>query len=446
MIVAVGRLRIQFAAALLALCATPGIHAQTSGQNSPSNATKSSRIAAITVTGTRKFPADQSVAACGIRRGDVVTAEQIQAAADRLSALGIFSAVNYRYSAKGDGIALEFQVTEAATYALSFDNFPWFTDSEIGDAIRASVGLFTGESPDSGTMVEQITDVLEKLLASRNIKGAVTHHLLAQAAGDGMTMQFHVDGLPLRIQSVQFGDSLATESQRLKDRIPDIKGQPYSRFAIELFEGEQARPLYTSRGFLRAKIGPPVANLISDSGNPAGSDVNVLIPVAPGPVYMWKGASWQGNAVFSSANLDETIHMKSGDVADGAKIESDLQTIEGEYARRGYLDMKLNPQAQFDDATHQVSYQVNIVEGQQYRMGEMVVTGLSLEAEKRLRRDWQIAPGQIFNNGYFEGLAKELVKPSPNIFGDLPVHYEVFGHWLRPNPDQHTVDVLLDFK
>jgi len=98
-------------------------------------------------------------------------------------------------------------------------------------------------------MVEQITDVLEKLLASRNIKGAVTHHLLAQAAGDGMTMQFRVDGLPLRIQSVQFGDSLATESQRLKDRIPDIKGQSYSRFAIELFEGEQVRPLYTSRVF-----------------------------------------------------------------------------------------------------------------------------------------------------------------------------------------------------
>src|SRR5260221_4028793 len=125
----------------------------------------------------------------------------MQAGVARLSGLGIFSAVNSRFSAKGDGIALEFQVSEAVTYALSFDNFPWFTDSEIGDAIRASVGLFTGESPDSGTMVEQITDVLEKLLASHNIKGAVTHHLLAQAAGDGMTMQFPVGRLPLRILS-----------------------------------------------------------------------------------------------------------------------------------------------------------------------------------------------------------------------------------------------------
>jgi hypothetical protein len=79
-------------------------------------------------------------------------------------------------------------------------------------------------------------------------------------------------------------------------------------------------------------------------------------------------------------------------------------------------------------------------------MGEMVITGLSVEAEKRLRRYWQIPPGQIFNNGYFEGTAKELAKPSVSIFGELPVHYETFGHWLRPNPEQHTVDVLLDFK
>jgi hypothetical protein len=41
---------------------------------------------------------------------------------------------------------------------------------------------------------------------------------------------------------------------------------------------------------------------------------------------------------------------------------------------------------------------------------------------------------------------KMLSKPSRDIFGDLPVHYNEFGHLLRPNTDHHTVDVLLDFK
>jgi hypothetical protein len=41
---------------------------------------------------------------------------------------------------------------------------------------------------------------------------------------------------------------------------------------------------------------------------------------------------------------------------------------------------------------------------------------------------------------------KLLSKPSRDIFGELPVHYNEFGHLLRPDANRHTVDVLLDFK
>ena len=51
------------------------------------------------------------------------------------------------------------------------------------------------------------------------------------------------------------------------------------------------------------------------------------------------------------------------------------------------------PKPQFDDAAHRVSYHVTFIEGAQYRMGEMVITGLSPDAEKRLRRAWLIPPG-----------------------------------------------------
>lgn len=407
---------------------------------------QTSKIAEITATGTQKFPADQIVTASGLKPGDAVTAQQIQDAANRLAALGIFSTVNFHYTTKGDGIALSFQVTEAPTYPISFDNFPWFTDQELADAIRSEVGLFTGEAPDSGTLIDEMTVVLENLLTSKKLSGNVTHQLIAKAIGDGMTMQFRVGGLALRIQSVQFGDSLATTSERLKDRIPDLKGQPYSRFAIEVFENEHVRPMYASQGFLRAQIGPPQAHLTVDLDNPAVPGVDVLIPITPGPAYMWKGAAWHGNTAFTSSVLDGAFGLRPGDVADGMKIEAEWQRIEFEYKRHGYLDVKLNPQQEFDDANRQVSYEVEIAEGAQYRMGDMVITGLSLDAEKRLRRIWQLAPGQVFDNGYYDNMAKDLQKPTAAVFGEMPVHYNEFGHFLRANADRHTVDVLLDFK
>ncbi len=434
------------AAALLVFFFSTGVFAKTQDPGSPQGSAKTSPIAAITVTGTQKVPVDQIIASSGLKVGDVVSAVQLQGAADRLAALGIFSAVNYRFTSKGDTISLEFQVQEAQTYPLSFDNFPWFTDEEIAQAIRQDVGMFTGEAPESGAMVDEISRVVDNLLATRKIKGELTHQLVARAAGDGMMVQFHVDTPALRIQSVKFGDSIATDSEQLKDRISDIKGQPYSRFAIEVFENEHILPLYSAKGFLRAKIGPPVAHLTTDPGNPSAGAVDVEIPVTPGPVYSFGSISWQGNSAIGTPNLEGAVEIKAGDPVDGMKMEALWQTIQTAYASHGYLDAKLDPQAQFDDTAHRVSYRVSIIEGPQYHMGEMVITGLSVDAEKRLRQVWLIAPGQVFDNSYFETVAKELAKPSVEIFGEMPIHYTEFGKWLRPDPEKHTVDVLLDFK
>jgi len=411
-----------------------------------SNPAPSSTINSIKVTGLQKFPQDQVIAATGLKQGDIVTAAQIQDATNRLAALGIFSAVNFRYASKGTGIDLEFQVTEAPTYPISFDNFPWFTSAQIGEAIRSQVGMFTGEAPDSGSMIDQMTAVIENILGSKNIKGSVTHELISTPAGDGMEMQFRVEGAPVRVQSLKIDDPIAADSERLKDRIPDIKGQPYSLFALELFEYEQVRPLYISKGFLRARIGPPQTQLVPDVNDPKVSAVDVSIPVRQGSVYTWKGISWQGNMAQLSSNLDSLVKLKPGDLADGIKIENIWRDITFEYMQRGYLDLKLDAEPQLDDAAHQVSYRVAITEGPQYRMGEMIITGLSVEAEKRLRQAWQIAPGQIFDNNYYEAHMTILAKPSREIFGDLPVHYNEFGHLLRPDANRHVVDVLLDFK
>jgi outer membrane protein assembly factor BamA len=409
-------------------------------------ATPSSPIASIKATGSKKFPSDQIIAASGLKAGDVVTAQQIQDATNRLAGLGIFSAVNFRYTTAGGAINLEFQTADAPTYPIVFDNMPWFTSDEIGDAIRKKVGLFTGEAPDGGTILDAMTDVVEDLLASKSIKGEVTHQLIGAPVGDGMVMQFHVDAPNLRVQAIQFGDPLATGSEKLRDRVSDIKGQPYSQFAAELFSLEQVRPIYAVQGFLRAKIGPAQPRLIPDMFDPKQNAVELSIPISTGPVYAWKGISWQGNQAVQTTDLDSAVELKPGDVADGMKIEAQWQKVEAEYGKRGYLDMKLDAQPQFDDASHQVFYTVKIAEGSQYHMGEMVITGLSLEAEKRLREAWQLEPGQVFNDGYYEMHMKMLAKPSREIFGNLPVHYNEFGHFLRPNTANHTVDVLMDFK
>ncbi len=141
--------------------------------------------------------------------------------------------------------------------------------------------------------------------------------------------------------------------------------------------------------------------------------------------------------------LDEFLGMKKDELANGMRIAGAWPHIQDEYGRRGYLDIRLDPQATFDEAAHRVSYNVTITEGPQYRMGDLVITGLSLAAERKLREAWRMPRGQVFDRSYFDEFLASGIKQA---FADYVVHYDEIGHWLRMNPATQTMDVLLDFK
>jgi hypothetical protein len=110
------------------------------------------------------------------------------------------------------------------------------------------------------------------------------------------------------------------------------------------------------------------------------------------------------------------------------------------------LDAKVTPEESIDDAAHTVSYNVSITEGPLYRMGDLVITGLSLDGENRVRAAFHLSPAQIFDQVYVDQFIAMMQKPTLMVFGDLPIHYSECGHWVRPNTDTHLADVLLDFK
>ena len=436
------RIRALLLACLAALTALPSAPAFTA----QAAASQKGKIAAIKVTGSRRYTEAQIAAASGLHVGDTASREEIQAAADRLVQLGPFSAVQYHFTSSREDITAVFQVQDAPAMPVSFDNFPWFTDAELADALRQAVEFFDGSAPEQGSILDAMAAALERQLASRGIRARVEHTLLAEPIGDAMMQQFKVVGTSLKIGAIQFGDTLAAESSRVQSALRDLVGKPYSRFEVEVFTNEQVRPLYLARGHLRMRIGQPQARFTGDPNRPLPDTVLVLVSIEPGPVYRWGGVEWLGNAAFGHAALNAFLELKRDDLADGMKIAASWHHVEDEYGRRGYLDIKLKPEPVYDDATQRVSYRVTIDEGRAYRMGELVITGLSLAAENKVREAWRLPQGQVFDRIHFEQFLAMLRKGSEAIFGDLPVHYEQAGHWLRTNAAQGTVDVLLDFK
>jgi outer membrane protein assembly factor BamA len=150
--------------------------------------------------------------------------------------------------------------------------------------------------------------------------------------------------------------------------------------------------------------------------------------------------------VLSSISLDSFLGLKAGAVADGMEFEGGLERIRDEYGRRGYLDSTVQPETSFNEAAHTVSYKLAVTEGTQYRMGGWVITGLSSNGEQRVRTTFPIASGEVFDKMRYQDFLIALQNHSKEILGDLPIHYETVGHWLKPDAERKTVDVLLDFK
>ncbi len=403
-------------------------------------------VADVHTSGSHRYSDAQIAATAGLKPGDPVDNAELQEIANRLAALGVFSRVNYRFTAKDKHAIVNFELEDAAVVPVMFENFPWFTDQELSDEIRRAVPLFDGGAPTGGSMLDEITAALSAKLASRGIQANVEHTLLAEPSGDEMIMQFRQDGPIFTVSSVQFNDFMAHNSEKLHDRVSDLVGKPFSRFAAELFENEQVRPLYLSAGQIRVKFGAPLLRLSDAPGGNAPSTVVVQIPITPGPVFHFSGAKWSGNTVLDEAALLRVMGIKSGDLADGMRLAAGWQQVELEYGHRGYLDAKVTPEPQFDDKNGTVAYNVKIVEGPQYRMGELVITGLSVDAERRLRNAWRLAPGQVFDKTFLDSTLAKLEKPTVAIFGELPVHYAKMGHLLRADPQNHVIDVLIDFQ
>jgi outer membrane protein assembly factor BamA len=418
----------------------------TARQNSAQASPQSSPLASVEVTGSKRYRSEQIAPFTGLHVGLGVSRDDLQQGANRLVALGIFIGVQYRFASSGPGVKVNYEVADAPEIPVAFDNIPWLSDAELTAGLKAALPLFDGNAPESGSLLDDISSAIQKLLDAKNIRARVTHNVTLAGAGGQKVQLFSAEGADLIVGAIEFPDALARTDRGLQDRALDLIGQPYSKSGIEIFELEQVRPIYISHGFLQMKFGEPAVTFPADSKTPASAGpgkVTVTIPVEPGHAYNWNGITWKGNYSMPTETLDELVKLQTGDVADGMKIEAGIEAARNIYSQRGFLDVKIEATPKFDEANKRVAYAVTVDEGPQYHMGQLILTGLSVEGEKRIRSAWQIPTGAVFDKNAYETFVDTGIRRA---FAGSPFRYDKIGRFLQQNAQEAKVDVLLDFQ
>jgi outer membrane protein assembly factor BamA len=408
-------------------------HAQQAG--------KALRLGAIEITGLQRYTREQVLTASGLQLGQPVDIPAIDEAANKLLSSGLFKKLSYRFRSAGSQVTVTFLVEETKeTVPVVFDNFVWFSEQELQEAVRREVPTFDGTVPESGEMPDSIQKALQQLLNERKIPGHVEYYSAASAAGKNARYLFSVKGMKIPICSIVFPGAKDVKESELVNTAKPLFAQGYSREEVQTFAVYNLIPIYRQRGHLRASFLEPVVKPATNDDCQNG--VNVTFQVDEGPIYTWEKAEWSGNTTLSAQELSSALGMKPGERADGLKIDKGLHFIYEAYGKKGHIETRVASRPEFDDSNRRVAYHYEVTEGPQYRMGTVEIVGLPEALAQRLKDSWQLKMSELFDTSYYDAFLKKAMMEIAAA-GLRPQDINVQN---KPNRDNRTVNVVITFK
>jgi len=426
--------------------------ARGSGQTASAAANK---LIALRVTGTTRYSDKEILAASGLQIGQPAADGDFKEAVQILGESGLFSQVAYSYSSTSSaGVKLELQLADTDKSKLvpaRFENFAWFTDDVLLAAVRHRVPLFQQLLPLAGNLPDRVSEALQVILTEKHFPGRVDFLREGDESGGALkAIVYRVEEVSIRIRGVEFPGASPEQTALLTTAAKRLTGAEYGRSALAAAAKFDLLPVYLQRGYLKAVFAPSDARVLpqaapqpapaNDTQESAEIQVDAIVPVTPGKVYATSSVDWKGNSTISTTEVALLIHLPPGQPADAVRLLRDLENVGKFYRSRGYMTVQIKSDAQFDDEQSTVHYDMNIVEGGLYKMGELEILGLDTQAKARMVEAWALREGQPYNADYPKKFLADTDKLLPR-----GVQWAVTTHETLDAKDK-TVDVEIHFK
>jgi outer membrane protein insertion porin family len=187
-------------------------------------------------------------------------------------------------------------------------------------------------------------------------------------------------------------------------------GGPFRQDAFER-DVLMVNATYYDRGFLSVQVATPRVMLTPDRNG-----IEITLIITEGPQYKIRqlrvferdASGREVEPVGGRRHLREMVRAKSGDVFNRAELAKDLQSIRTMYRDEGYANVEADPETQLDPDKQQVDIVVGIRRGPPVYFERIEVKGNTKTRDKVIRRELQIAEGQLFSETKLE-TSKRLI-------------------------------------
>jgi outer membrane protein insertion porin family len=344
-------------------------------------------ITAIEIDGIGRLSRSYVEGVVRVRAGDPYRAEVLDEAVTRLLKTGRFWSATYDAQPSEGGVAVTIHLRERPTVtAVRFEGNTHFDDRRL----RALVEVNTGDLVDRFT-VESGRDAIEAKYRQAGYRDVVVSFDQELLDGSGAVVYRIGEGTRVRVRRIDFvGDETFPRGELMK--------QIKTRTAIWIFRSGTFEPdqveqdtielrnYYRDHGFLDAGVSHE--EVLSEGGR----DLHLTFRIEPKTRYRIESVTLRGQAAFETAELEGLMQSEVGAFVQRRDLEADQRSILGLYNENGYIHAAVQPTWVYSSEPGLVQVTIDIDEGEQFRVGRVVVRGNRRTKDKVVRRELNMFP------------------------------------------------------
>ncbi len=356
---------------------------------------------------------------------------------------GLFDDVRIDAERSETGVIVKVTVKERPRIgAVEYRGNKNLNTSKIAEALEtAKIDLNIGRTIDQ-IVVKRAAETIKRTYSEGGFEGVTVDTSLEDRPNPNeKRIVFTInEGIKARVARVEFEGNEIFSDRRLRSKMKDVKRHNLYTWArkrnlyipSKLEEDlERIRNYYLDRGYKDVQFGDPKIATVGRKRKPR---VQVTIPVREGTVHTFRAVKVTGSTVFDEATILGKWPLQKGDTLRRAPIQARIEMFEEAYRRRGYIYAYIN--ANYNEVEENVvDVEIQVFEGDQFRLGRLEFEGNTVTKDKVLRREIFIHEGSIMD--------METFKASMYKLGQLGYFKVTENPDFRVNQETKLVDITV---
>jgi outer membrane protein insertion porin family len=342
----------------------------------------------------------------GIKPGDAFNVQALEEAVNRLLRTRRFLSASHETIEEPDGVRVVIHVRERILVsAMRFEGNKKFRERQLAELVPLKVG-----DPVDAFAVRDGREAITAKYHEAGYSDVQVSYDQERLDGTGELVYRIDEGGRVKVTRIAFQGHTAFTERQLKKQI-ETKTAIWI-FRVGAFDEDRAetdsgrlQSFCRDEGFLDARV----SYRVEPSEKPG--ELTLFFTIDEGVRYVIEDIRIRGHAAFSTEQLLGMMKSRVGGFVRQSEVDADLRAIRTLYGEQGYIDATVRGVRVFSDQPERVILNVDIHEGEQFRVGRVVVRGNTRTKDKVVRRALNLyPPDDLFNLTEAREAEKRLVE------------------------------------